>query len=37
MAGVAPPSPALDGNLDEEEGGDGDGDEWQASSPIVTV
>ena len=37
MAGAAPPSPALDGNLDEEEGGDGDGDEWQASSPIVTV
>ena len=29
------PSPALDGDLDEEEGGEGD--EWQASSPGVTV
>ena len=32
---VSPPSPALDGDLDEEE--DGDGDEWQASSSAVTV
>ena len=32
---VSPPSPTLDGDLDEEEGGNGD--EWQASSPGVTV
>ena len=32
---VSPPSPPLDGDLDEEEG-DGN-DEWQAPSPVAAV
>ena len=32
---VSPPSPPLDGDLDEEEGGDDD--EWQAPSPETAV